>query len=515
MTFDMFEAASMETAGLDLKARMASLREGFKSSLKPEYNAYMDMPESIDGNISRWLEVDAIDRAAEIAALRPAVIDTVKQMYKGIDFDDYHTLGLEKINTWKRSNEYFNINLKQQSGFAAEVIGTAKENLAAKLKGSDITTYRADDRPDLFPRNDQYVDKIRVNSAGEIVERVQVKFVGDNADKCLKKLMREKFDKYYYDGKVDKMEVPKDFYDGIKNKIPGELENLEKKLQKVKELGKEDVAQKIEKKIDRLNKIDQMLEKSTVTSQEAWDGVIHPKRCVARLFATDTFAEGNKAGLESAAIAATITVAVSTVDNVSKYIDGEITAQEAFLDVAKDTGAAGGIAYGTAFVSTAVAQTMSSSSQQLIQSLGKSGVPGAVISFGVQSFDSVADYASGVIDEKQLVYDLGESAVQVGGSIAGSAAAGAALGSVVPGAGTAVGFGVGLVGGMVGCAIASEAYASAVQFGSENTGVLADKAQQMATRTVDIAKEVVPDKVENIVASLNDYASINNLPFRV
>ena len=311
------------------------------------------------------------------------------------------------------------------------------------------------------------------------------------------------------------MEVPKDFYDGIKNTIPGELDKLENQLQKVKELGKEDVAQKIEKRIDRLNKIDQMLEKSSVTSQEAKEAVLHPKRYATKLFAKDTFAAGNKAGLESAAIAASITVAVSTVDNVSKYIDGEITAQEAFLDVAKDTGAAGGIAYGTAFVSTAVAQTMSSSSQQLIQSLGKSGVPAAVISFGVQSFDSVTDYASGVIDEKQLVYDLGESAAQVGGGIAGTAVAGAALGSVVPGAGTAVGFGVGLVGGMVGCAVASEAYASAVQFGGEHVDVLADKAQQMATRTVDIAKEVVPDKVGNIVDSLNNFASVNNLPFSV
>ena len=515
MTFDMFEATSIETAGIDLKARMSSLREGFKSSLKPEYNAYMDMPDAVDGNISRWLEMDAIDGAARLAALRPTVVDTVKQMYSGMDFGDFHTLGLEKINGWDRNKNYFDINLKQQSGFAAEVIGTAKENLKAKFEGSDLTTFRADDRPDLFQKNDQYVDKIRVNSAGEVVERIQVKFVGKDADSCLRKLTGNKFDKYFNDGKVDKMEVPKDFYDGIKNKIPGELDKLENQLQKVKELGKEDVAQKIEKRIDRLNKIDQMLEKSSVTSQEAKEAVLHPKRYATKLFAKDTFAAGNKAGLESAAIAASITVAVSTVDNVSKYIDGEITAQEAFLDVAKDTGAAGGIAYGTAFVSTAVAQTMSSSSQQLIQSLGKSGVPAAVISFGVQSFDSVTDYASGVIDEKQLVYDLGESAAQVGGGIAGTAVAGAALGSVVPGAGTAVGFGVGLVGGMVGCAVASEAYASAVQFGGEHVDVLADKAQQMATRTVDIAKEVVPDKVGNIVDSLNNFASVNNLPFRV
>ena len=31
----------------------------------------------------------------------------------------------------------------------------------------------------------------------------------------------------------------------------------------------------------------------------------------------------------------------------------------------------------------------------------------------------------------------------------------------------------------------------------------------------DPDKEVIPDKVENVVASLNEYATINNLPFRV
>ena len=66
---------------------------------------------------------------------------------------------------------------------------------------------------------------------------------------------------------------------------------------------------------------------------------------------------------------------------------------------------------------------------------------------------------------------------------------------------------------MVGCAVASEAYASAVEFGAEHVDELADKAQEMANKTVDLAKEVVPDQVGNIVASINNFAAVNNLPF--
>lgn len=516
MAFEVIEATSLDKASIDISEKMSALRSGFKSSLESKFDSFMTISDTADGNVSRWLGIDATDASAVLVAGKKTVMDTVKQMYDGVSLGDgKKTVGLRRIAEFNVSDEFKNQNYRQQAGFAAEVVGTAKENLQSKLKGTGITTYRADDRPDLFTRNDQYVDKVRVNSAGEIVERVQVKFVGENAEECLSKLASKKYDKYFNDGMVDKMEVPKDFYDDIKRSIPNKISGLEEQLQKVKELGKDDVAQKIEAKIERYKKIDKMLEKSTVTKKEALEARLHPRRYAAKLFVKDTFAESNKAGVESAALAVTITAAVSTVDNVCKVFDGEMTAQEAFVDVAKDTGIAGGAAYGTVFVSTAVAQTMSASSHQLIQSLGSSGIPATVISFGVESFDSIVDYADGVIDGKQLAYDLGENTASIGGSVAGSAIAGAVAGSVVPGAGTLVGFGAGLVGGMVGCAVASEAYVSAVEFGVGHVDELADKTQEMANRTVKIATEVIPDHVGDVVASLNNFAVENDLPFRV
>ncbi len=514
MNIDMFESAGLDTVKYDLGGKMSVLHNGFESSLKTRFDTFMNVPDSVDGNIMRWVGTDTAVDGADLTAVRTTVMDTAKQMYSGIMYEDgFRTVGLKDIANYRINPEFETQNLKQHAGFAAEVIGTAKENLQAKLEGTDITAYRADDRPDLFSRNDQYVDKIRVNGDGEIVERIQVKFVGNNAEECLAKLTSKKYDKYFNDGKIDKMEVPKDYYDAIKKDIPTKIGELEKQLQRVNENGNAEAARNIENKIARYQKIDEMLEQSTVSSDEAVEAVKHPRRYTAKLFAKDTFAEGHKAGMESAAFAATITAAVSTVDNVGKFMDGEITAQEAFADVAKDTGVAGGAAYGTAFVSTAVAQTMSASSHQLIRSLGSSGVPAAAISFGVQSFDSIVDYADGVIDGKELAYDLGENAASIGGSIAGAAATGAVVGSVVPGAGTVVGFAAGMVGGMIGCAVASEAYVSAAEFCGEHVEELADKAEEMANKAVEIAKDVVPDKIENIVSSINDFVSINNLPF--
>jgi len=516
MTFDSFESKSLDATTFDLSERMSFLKIGFEDTLEPKGGLYLKTPGDVQGNIMRWLGTGTLGSVIEQAALQAGAMDMIKDMYNGTKLEDGSTtLGLKEIHAFKKNPDYYKQNINQQAGFSAEVVSTAKENLIAQKEGTGITTFRADDRPDLYKKNDPYVDKIRVNEAGETIERVQVKFVGKDANECLNKLASKKYDKYFNDGQVDKMEVPKDFYNGIKELIPKRIEALEKQLEHVKENGDIETAQKIEAKIDRMNKIDQMVEQSTVTKAEAIEATKHPRRYISKLFAEDSFGKLHEAGMESAATAATLTAAISTVDNVTKVFDGEITVQEAFFDVAKDTGTAGGLAYGTAFISTAISETMSASSHELIQSLGNAGVPAAIISFGVQSFDSVVDYANGTIDASELVYDLGENAAMVGGGMAGSALAGAALGSVVPGAGTALGFGVGLAGSMVGCAVTSEAYASAVEFGADNADALAKKAQDLADHTMEIATEVVPAHVEDIASSLNEFAEANNLPFRV
>ena len=219
--------------------------------------------------------------------------------------------------------------------------------------------------------------------------------------------------------------------------------------------------------------------------------------------------EAGRVGVQSGITAAGITFAVSTVDNVRGVIAGEISVEEAFADVAVDTVAAGAIGFGTGFISSAVAGTMRASSNTLIQSLGKANVPAAVISFGIASYGSVIDYAQGDITGGQLAYDLGENAVGVAGSIGGAALAGAIVGSVVPGAGTVVGFGVGfgvgLVGGMVGYAVATGAYATAIEVATGGVDVLVDKVDAVANVAVE-TYTVVSDTVISGAEVVGDFA---------
>jgi len=234
----------------------------------------------------------------------------------------------------------------------------------------------------------------------------------------------------------------------------------------------------------------------------------------------NTIRAAHDAGIKSGLAAATLSAAVSTVDNIGKVINGEITPQEAFVDVAKDTGIAGAVGYGTTFVSTTVATAMRASSHELIRSLGTLGngcMPAAVISFGVASFDSVVDFAKGEIDGKQLALELGESAAAVGGGIAGGAllTAGVVAVAGVTTLPAVAGVAVGLVGGMVGCALASQAYATAVEHAPEIAEALKVKAQEAANSVADLVTNTIPDKLEDMKSAINNFAATNKLPIHL
>ena len=217
----------------------------------------------------------------------------------------------------------------------------------------------------------------------------------------------------------------------------------------------------------------------------------------------------NDAGIKSGLVAAGITMAVSTVDNVSAYLDGEITAEEMVVDIVKETAAAGAIEYGAEFISTAVSQTMSRSSCQMIRQVAGSSAPVAIVSFAVESYDSVTAYARGEIDGEELAYELGENAVTVAGAMKG-ATIGATIGSALGPAGSVAG---GIVGGVVGAAVASEAYATAVELGAEGVEFLAEQAENLMKGTLELFEEHIPDKLDDDKAAFSNYIEEFDLPF--
>lgn len=508
MRVDSFEKLDVNISETDTAKRLSNLHKGFESRFTDAYSSYLSVSEAAQENLAAWIG----ENAALTVESMPEAMEAIKEMYDASGLDGYRKLCLKEIQEWKIHPEYEYQCKKQHAGYAAEVISTVKENLIAKREGTGIITVRADDLPDKYPKNDQYVDKVRLDASGNIIERIQTKFVGNDAKSCLAKLKSKAFDKYFLEDKVDKVEIPKDFYDDVKSLIKDQRAGLEKQIEYLKNIeGKEDVLLKKQKQLERLDAVDRKIEKSTVSKKEALEAINNPEQYMKKLFVKDIMATANKMGLESGMTAAGLSAFASSIDNIQKYLNGEVSALEAVEDIAKDAGTAGAIGYGTGFVTSTVANTMGRSSHALISMVGGSCAPAAVVAWGVQSFDAIVDYSQGEITKDELVNELGKNAAGVAGGIV----AGAAVGSFVPGPGTLVGAGAGFVASMVGCALASEAYATAIEHGGEGAEIMANKAQELASKTVEMAKTEIPEKVSFIRESINGFASENNIPINV
>lgn len=478
-TIDSFESNSLNTEGVNITGKMGEFNKSYDSSVKKIDGVFKSADlTSANTNAMKWLGIEN-QAIAEIPM--DSLSNSIKQMYEGVELSNGEkSLGIKEISM-RKGTTYS--DYKAKAGYAAEVISTTKENLVNEALGNGNRVVRADDLPGKFSKNDPYVDKVRMDANGNITERIQTKFVGKNGDECFKKLMSKDYDKYFNDGKVDKMEVPKDFYKDVKKNISSEKANYEKQLEHVAKEGNVEAQERIQSKLDKLNKMDEMLEQSNTTSAEAMQAIKHPKYYAAKQIAK----RGASDGLKTAGDAMIITGAISTVDNLSEYMDGNITAEEAVKNVTIDTGTAGAVGFSVGFISSSTSAMMASSSNQLIKSLGTAGggcIPAVAVSYGIEVHGAVLDYAEGTIDNAEFIDELGRSGAKVAGGMVGGT-----VGSVA-----------GPVGSFVGASIGSE------------VGVVAyDAGKYVAETSVDLAlgettieevseevKEAAIDKAEEI-----------------
>ncbi len=472
MTIDTFEKNAVAQGSFDLQGKLSSLHEAF-SGFDCESKGLSVTDKALETSVFSKFGIGNIES--------PAILKTAKGIWNGTDAFGNKCLGLDEITSHKVNSDYRYSNLKQQAGWAAEVIGTAKENVEAIKNGTGVETYRVDDLPEhlreqfkgeFAKTNDPYVDKIRVKD-GKVIDRVQTKFVGKTPEECLSKLTSKKFEKYIESGKVDKLEIPKDFYDDVKKQIAEKKESLSSQIDRVSADEKTSTAEKLRSKVEKLEKLDEMLEPSTVSSKEAMLSV--------------QAGRAHKAGLSSAKGATMLTAAVSGVENIKKYADGEISGAEALKDTAKDTVIAGGIGYVTGAVT---------------EITGGSSIPAAVITMGVESYDDVKGYIDGEVSGEELAYNLGENAARViGGAIGGTL--GGAAGSVVGPAGTVVGS---MAGATAGSAVAVKAYQETVEFVSENADAVIEKGSEIAGNIGDAAVKVAGD-VKDTLSGVADSAA--------
>ena len=359
--------------------------------------------------------------------------------------------GLKQISEEKVHPDYEFQNLHQQAGFSAEVKSVARSNAERIIKKYPTRKVRTDD---LGRVNDQLFDTVTLDSEGRVIDQsgTQIKFIGasqndptgaGNAARALKKLQSKEFEKYLeHDAKI---EVPSDQYKQILNEADSKISELNRQLNKLNTLGKTEQAQKIQARINKLNKIKKNLRKSTVSSNEAMNARLHPELSTA----LDVTKISHRAGIETAQTAAIIGGSVSLVRNVVALCRDEIEAQDAAINIAQDTATTAAVGYATGFAGSTLKGGMQNSSSQYLRSLSKTNVAGTMVAVAVSASKTMVRYFNGEIDGTECLEDLGEQGTGFVASAVFAAIGETVIPNIILG---------GLIGGMVGYALSSATY---------------------------------------------------------
>lgn len=373
--------------------------------------------------------------------------------YEGIDNETQKQLvkGLKQIAKEKINPDYAFQNIQQQAGFAAEVKQVARSNAENIIKGNNVRRIRTDD---LGSVNDPLYDLADLNGKGEILSGsgTQMKFLGasekdperlNDAKRALAKLQSSKYQKYL-DNDV-KLEVPSNQYEKMIKEANNSIDDLQKQLIRVKAEGKEQQANQIQERIDKLNKIKKNLRKSSVSSDEAVQARLNPKISTA----TDVTKIAAQAGIHTGATSAVLGGSVSIVKNLVAVCKGEIDAMDATENVVKDTMVHGGTGFVTGFSGSVIKGVMQNSKSAVTRAASQTNVPGVIVSVTLTAGKTLKRYFDGEMDGTECFETLGEDGVGMLSSAMFTVIGQAAIPIPVVG---------GMIGSMIGYSLSSASY---------------------------------------------------------
>lgn len=392
----------------------------------------------------------------ELNQIHGEAASQLKQAYKGVRYnssgDELGHLGrnLEDISKYKVNSNYKATNLKQQSGFSAELIHEARENKKAILSG-DKTRIRTSDG--LGNTNDMQYDHVKIDETGKVIDGSgsQMKFLkvsvdsktGEKSFKVIDNLVNKK-DWDRYDTVID---IPKEDYEEAL--VYAEKKYQENIIQYKRTLENNDyeTAQKYKRRAEGYKNSKKRIRKSSLTQEEALKARINPKKFVRQ----EIIKGSHNAGIKGAKGSLIVGGGISVAQNIYSVLSEDKSMEEAITDVVATTSKAGVTGYVVGSSGTGIKSIMHSSENSVIRKIGTTSLPTLIATGTLEIAKSLKKYATGDIDEVELLEEFGEKGVGMitAGYCAGNGVLiGSTLGSLVlPGIGSAVG---GIVGGFFG-----------------------------------------------------------------
>lgn len=409
--------------------------------------------------------------AAEVIQRYGSAIKEYSVAYTGKDNEIAKELkkGLKSISKGKINPGYTSQNIKQQVGFAAEVLDVADTNADNIIKGSLNRKTRTDDLfltkdpvsgKNIGGVNDELFDHAELNSSGNVIRgtAAQMKFVGKDANSCFNKLMSKKYQKYH-DAKA-KIEVPSDYYDDVLKAANKKLEKLKKSLNNKTVQENPDLQESIKEQIEKCKKIKRNLRKSSVSNKDAINARLHPKLTTGKRVVT----LANDAGIKQMGYGAAIAGSVSLIRNLVSVIKGEEKPEEAAKSVVFDSVTGSVASYTTAFSGATIKGVMQNSSSSYLRALSKTNIAATLVTSVTATTKTLKKFISGKITGLECLEELGETGTtQIASAM--FATIGTYAAKEIAGKGAAFAIGQitipvvgGIVGSMVGYALSSACY---------------------------------------------------------
>lgn len=406
----------------------------------------MSERETIDGGIDTLVNVGLAGAAADVVDRYGSGIKEHLVAHSGIDNETGQVLkrSLKGISQSKVNPEYRNANLKQQAGFAAETKEVARQRAEQAISGKRPTVTRTDDIPGHV--NDPLYDiTSEVDASGNPVPgaSAQMKFIGSSPRAAVDKMLGKDFQKY-----IDndcRMLVPSDYYDAMKEDLGKRIESLKEQVEVLKKQGKLDIAAQRQAQLEKCQKLNKNLEKSSVSNAEAMEARLHPGISTFE----DVVHVAHRAGIEQAKIGAAFGGGISFVRNAIDYCKGNKTAKDAALDVVGDTTSAAALSYTTAFAGSMIKGGMQNSASSYVRTLSHTNLPALVATSTLEVGKTLKKFFQGSIDGVQCLEELGEKGYGMVNSALFAAVGQAAIPIPVVGA---------MAGSMIGYALSSASY---------------------------------------------------------
>lgn len=420
------------------------------------------------------------------------------QGLKGVRYDkagsdlNHQGRNLKDISNYKVNPDYEAQNIKQQSGFSAELIKEARDNKEAIISG-DTTRTRTTDG--IGRSNDQQYDHVKVDQNGNVIKgsEAQMKFLqvdGKGRVTVVDNIVNDaKWDRY--DGYID---IPEDQYDAAIKYAEDKGQELQKQANELREKGNIAKSNELEEKARKYEESKKKLRKSNVKESDAIDARINPDKFVRK----EVLKDCHNAGIEAAKGAIILGGGISCAQNLYSVIYQEKPMDEAIIDVAKTTAKSGITAYGVGVSGTAIKSIMHTSKNEVLRKISTTNAPVMIATATVQIGQSLRRYAKEEIDTVELLEELGEKGTGMVAAGIGTAF-GSTVGSfILPGGGTIVG---GFVGSMIGYTISNILYKSTLDI-FKNEKISAERRRIMEELSAACVDEMVKYQ-----QTLTEYAS--------